>query len=130
MLLLLVAEHTGGMCTTLALNEFLNSTLQVIAGLAKSVQLSFFTAGRHRVVNAPVNSLGGTRKDRAMLTRVIADGNHVVKLRFKKFIKRLGAMMRDVDAQLFHYRNRVWPDVTRHQTATKNLKSIAAEVTK
>jgi hypothetical protein len=49
-----------------------------------------------------VDALGMSGEEGAGLTRVIADGDDVIKILADKFLGRLGAVRRDVDANLAH----------------------------
>lgn len=77
-----------------------------IADAAEDFELFFLVPfGVRRVVEAPVMSIELAGKHRAGLVGIAANGDDGFDLLFQKFVHVLGAMFRDVDANLGHHAN-------------------------
>jgi len=63
-----------------------------------------------------------------MLCGMITNSDHVIHFLAGKLINRFRTMIRDVNANLLHYLDRVWPDVTWVQAGAENLEAITSFV--
>lgn len=101
--------------------------MQFVTSLTKSSQMCLFRAGNYRIVNAPMNSLGGARKNRTTLIGMIADGDDVIEIIAQEFFKGLGSLVRNVDAKLAHHRDGLGSNKSRIRAGAENFKAVASE---
>jgi hypothetical protein len=80
------------------------------------------TFDRGRILEAPVNTFGGARKNRTVVASVIAYRHHVIKGLALKFLDGLGPVIRDVDAEFLHNSDRFRAHITRFGAGTEYLE--------
>src|SRR5262249_37913725 len=100
------------------------STLRLI-----SVMLGLPHAGRRRVLKASVDTFSLSGKHQAGLFRVVADRDHGVEFPPDELIHRFRPVAGNINADLPHYLNRLWPDAARSHPGAVNFKGVSAVVT-
>src|SRR5207248_1227003 len=110
-------------------NELAQTRAQFIAHATKDCKPRRLIARRRsRVIKTPMDALRRSRKDGAMLARVIADRDHVIERLSDELINRLRALRRDVYADLPHRRYRFRPHTRRLRARAEDLEARAAIV--
>jgi hypothetical protein len=96
--------------------------------LAALYQLALFGLSS-RVFETLMDANPTTGKNRAGLSSVVANRNHVIKWLACKFVDGLRAISRDVDSDLSHCRYRIGVEAARTSACAEHIESIASEMT-
>jgi hypothetical protein len=109
-------------------------TLQILPNLVtdtpeSSEPLLFGTLQGGRVFKVAMDGNRFTRKNRAALFGVVADGQDVVQVLAGEFIDALGTVTGNVDAQFLHGGNGFGPDVAWLGSGAEHLEAIPGIVT-
>jgi hypothetical protein len=103
--------------------------LQVIADLPKGLQSLFVCSrGSAWIPNAPVNTLGGTRKDWTLLGGVVADGDYRNKALAIEFGYGFGSMAGDIDPDFTHRLNSKRVHAYRPDSGAGNIMLTGAHM--
>ena len=106
----------------------LKHAADLIAHATEHCHLLLFTAsGMRGIVKAPVMAIQLTRKNRACLIGVAANGDHRFDLVAEELVEVLRAMIADVDADLGHGLDAERMDITRRFRARALDAVLVAE---
>src|SRR5579863_760392 len=102
-----------------AREKLLDTLANLVPDPAKCGQpLLLVALDRRRILQAPVNALRPTRKNRTVVARVVTHRYHVIKFLPGKLVHRFRAMPRNIDPDLAHNPDRLRSHQTRLGTRT------------
>jgi hypothetical protein len=81
------------------------------------------------VIEAAMNACTLAGKDWAAFLRVVGYGQAVIELVAGEFVDALGALARNIDAQLVHRGDGFGPDIVRLRTCAFYLEAVSGVVT-
>lgn len=79
------------------------------------------------VVKAPVDSRCAARENRAAGVRIIADSDNEIEGLGKKFVQAFRTMAGNIDADLGHNRDGLWPHKTRDRSRAFRVKLVTGD---
>jgi hypothetical protein len=107
----------------------LNSVADLVADAAEGGETDFLgTIDGSRIIEGPMQAVYLPREYGAGFLRVVANGDNEIERLAHEFIDRLGAMVRDIDADLAHDGNRFRTHVAGLRAGREDHDAVAGVV--